>query len=236
LRLAASGQIRNMASVAGNVLQRCRCNYFRDVSYKACNKRDPGSGCAALDGVNRKHAVLAVSDHCIATYPGDFANALTALDTRVNILGRGGARTIRFEDLHRAPGDTPEVETNLAPGDLILGFEIPAGPWTRRSLYLKVRDRESYEFALASAAVAVAMDGGAVSEARIALGGVATKPWRAHEAEAVLRGKPLDEAQAKRAADAAFAGAKPREQNAYKPELGRRTLVRALMQAAAMEA
>jgi xanthine dehydrogenase YagS FAD-binding subunit len=236
LRLAASGQIRNMASVAGNVLQRTRCNYFRDVSYKACNKREPGTGCAALDGVNRKHAVLGVSDHCIATYPGDFANALVSLDATVRILGRSGARTIRFEDLHRPPGDTPEIETSLAPGDLILGFDIPAGPWTRRSLYLKVRDRESYEFALTSAAVALAMDNGAVSEARIAVGGVATRPWRAHEAEAVLKGKPLDETQARRAADVAFAGAKTREQNAYKPELGRRTLVRALMQAAAMEA
>ncbi|HWE45898.1 MAG TPA: xanthine dehydrogenase family protein subunit M [Caulobacteraceae bacterium] len=235
LNLAASGQIRNMASVGGNVLQRTRCNYFRDVSYRACNKRDPGSGCAALEGVNRKHAVLGVSDKCIATYPGDFANALVALDARVNVLGHRGSRTMRFEDLHRAPGDTPEIETNLEPGDLILGFEVPAGPWTRRSLFLKIRDRESYEFALASAAVALAMDGGTVREARIALGGVATKPWRAHEAEAVLNGKPLDEAQARRAADAAFAGARTREQNAFKPELGRRTLVRALMQAQAME-
>jgi xanthine dehydrogenase YagS FAD-binding subunit len=235
LRLAASQQIRNMASLGGNVLQRTRCNYFRDTSYKACNKRDPGSGCAAIEGVNRKHAVLGVSDQCIAYYPGDFAQALTALGATVEIVNGNGTRRIPFDELHRLPGDTPNVETVLAAGDLITGFLVPAGPWTRRSLYLKIRDRESYEFALASAAVALDLRQGVVREARIALGGVATKPWRAHEAEALLKGKGLDEAAAKAAAEAAFASAKTHGDNDYKPELGRRTLVRALLQVAALE-
>ncbi len=148
LDLAASPQLRNMATLGGNVLQRTRCNYFRDPSWGACNKREPGTGCAALDGVNRKHAVLGVSDHCIATYPGDFAQALVALDAAVEIAGPGGPRVMPFEQLHRLPGDTPHIETMLAPGELITGFRLPAAPWTRRSLYLKIRDRQSYEFAL----------------------------------------------------------------------------------------
>jgi xanthine dehydrogenase YagS FAD-binding subunit len=235
LDLAASPQIRNMATLAGNVLQRTRCSYFRDLAWGACNKREPGSGCAALDGVNRKHAVLGVSDQCIATYPGDFAQALMALDALVEIAGQGGVRVIPFAALHRAPGDTPQIETVLTPGDLITGFALPTAPWTRRSLYLKIRDRESYEFALASAAVALDLgDDGAVRGARIALGGVATKPWRAHEAEAVLAGKPIDAGSAREAAEAAFADAKPRDGNSYKPELGKRTLVRALLQASQM--
>jgi xanthine dehydrogenase YagS FAD-binding subunit len=231
LELAASPQIRNMATLGGNLLQRTRCNYFRDPSWAACNKRAPGTGCAALGGVNRKHAVLGVSEHCIAAYPGDLAQALVALDATVAIVGPVGRRVVPVEGLHRVPGDTPQIETNLAPGELITGIALPALPWARRSLYLKIRDRESYEFALASAAVALDLDGDAVREARIALGGLATKPWRAREAEAVLNGKPLDEANARHAAEAAFAGAKTHGQNAYKPELGRRTLVRALMQA-----
>jgi xanthine dehydrogenase YagS FAD-binding subunit len=235
MQLAAAAQLRNMASLGGNVLQRTRCQYFREPSWKACNKRDPGSGCAALDGVNRKHAVLGVSGKCIAEYPGDFAQALVALGASVETQGPAGARTIAFERLHLGP-DTPERETVLSPGELITGFVVPAGPWTRRSLYLKVRDRQSYAFALASAAVALDLDGDTVRDARIGLGGVAYRPWRAHEAEAALRGKRLDEASATVAARAAFAGAKPREHNAYKVELGRRTLVRALMQAKAMEA
>jgi xanthine dehydrogenase YagS FAD-binding subunit len=235
LRFAASAQLRNMASLGGNVLQRTRCNYFRDPSYAQCNKRTPGSGCAAIEGVNRKHAVLGTSDQCIATYPGDFAQALIALDASVDVVGPHGARLLRFEDLHRAPGKTPEIETNLKPGELILGFTVPAGPWTRRSLYLKIRDRQSYEFALTSAAVALDLRDGMVNEARIALGGVATRPWRAREAEAVLKGKRLDEALAHGAAEAAFAGAVVHARNSFKPELGRRTLVRALMQAARLE-
>ena len=232
LDLAASPQLRNMATLGGNVLQRTRCNYFRDPSWGACNKREPGTGCAALDGVNRKHAVLGVSDHCIAAYPGDFAQALVALDAAVEIVGPESSRVMPFEQLHRLPGDTPHIETVLAPGELIVGFQLPAAPWTRRSLYLKIRDRQSYEFALASAAVALDLTSGIVNEARIALGGVAAKPWRAREAEAALKGQAIDEASAQRAADAAFAAAQTHGDNDYKPELGRRTLVRALLQAA----
>ena len=235
LLLAASPQIRNMATLGGNVLQRTRCSYFRDPSWSACNKRVPGSGCAALAGVNRKHAVLGTSEHCIATYPGDFAQALIALDATVDIVGAAGPRVIHFADLHRLPGATPEQETVLAQGDLITGFTLPALPWARRSLYLKIRDRQSYEFALASAAVALNLDGGAVREARIALGGVATRPWRAKEAEAILVGAPVSEDTARHAAEIAFAGAAGHGDNAYKIELGKRTLVRALLQAAAME-
>ena len=211
LQLAASQQIRNMASLGGNVLQRTRCTYFRDVSYAACNKRNPGSGCAAIDGFNRSHAVLGVSDHCIATYAGDFAQALIALDATVEIAGPKGARTIPFAALHRKPGDTPDIETTLQPGEMIASFMVPAAPWTRRSLYLKVRDRESYEFALASAAVALDLQNGDVRNARIALGGVATVPWRAKEAEAALRGKPVTAEMRGAAAEAAFAGAQGRE-------------------------
>jgi xanthine dehydrogenase YagS FAD-binding subunit len=235
LAFAASAQLRNMATLGGNVLQRTRCSYFRDPAWTACNKRTPGSGCAARDGVNRKHAVLGVSDHCIATYPGDFAQALVALDATAEIVGPRGTRTSRVEDLHRLPGTTPDVETQLASGELITGFTIPGGPW-RRSLYLKIRDRESYEFALTSAAVALDLDGDTVRAARIALGGVATKPWRAHEAEAALAGKTLTEATAEQAARAAFAGATSHADNAYKIELGQRTVVRALLDAAAMRA
>ena len=235
LYLAASQQLRNMASLGGNVLQRTRCNYFRDVSWSACNKRKPGSGCTALEAPNRKLAVLGVSDHCIANYPGDFAVALAALNATVDIEGAGSRRVIPFEELHRLPGATPNVETTLKPGELITGFSVPAGPWTRRSLYLKIRDRESYEFALASAAVALDLEGGVVREARIGLGGVAAKPWRSREAEAQVRGKPLTQATARAAADAAFANAVTRGELKFKPELGRRTLVRALMQCAAME-
>lgn len=235
LDLAASPQIRNMASLGGNVLQRTRCAYFRDPSWSACNKRTPGSGCAAIGGVNRKLAVLGVSDHCIANYPGDFAVALAALDAVVEIEGAGGPRVIPFEQLHRLPGDTPHLETTLRPGELITGFSVPAGAWTRRSLYLKIRDRQSYEFAIASAAVALDLDGGVVHEVRIGLGGVAAKPWRAREAEAALRGKPLSEAAAAAAAEAAFAGAVVQPGTRSKPEIGRRTLVRALLQAQAME-
>ncbi len=235
LVLAASPQLRNMATLGGNVLQRTRCNYFREPSWNACNKRRPGSGCAALNGVNRKHAVLGTSDQCIAAYPGDFAQALLALDASVEILGPAGARVIPMEALHVLPGDRPAVETSLAPGDLITSFSIPATPWARRSLYLKIRDRESYEFALASAAVALDLADGTVRDVRIALGGVATKPWRSHEGEAALKGKKLDVDSAHAAAQAAFETARTRGENNYKPELGRRTLVRALLQAATLK-
>ncbi len=235
LSQAASQQLRNMASLGGNVLQRTRCTYFRDVSYSECNKRNPGSGCAALTGFNRMHAVLGGSDQCIATYPGDFAQALIALEAAVEIAGRGGSRTIPFANLHRKPGDTPDQETGLRPGEIITSFLIPAAPWTRRSLYLKVRDRQSYEFALASAAVALDQQDGIVRTARIALGGLATVPWRAVEAEAFLRGKSVNEQNAAGAASAVFAGAKGYGYNDFKIELGKRTLIRALQQAAALE-
>jgi xanthine dehydrogenase YagS FAD-binding subunit len=235
LAQAASQQLRNMASLGGNVLQRTRCSYFRDVSYRECNKRNPGSGCAAMTGFNRMHAVLGGSDRCIATYPGDFAQALIALEAAVEIVSRSGSRTIPFATLHRKPGDTPDQETNLRPGEIIASFLIPAGPWTRRSLYLKVRDRESYEFALAAAAVALDQQNGIVRAARIALGGVATAPWRAVEAESFLRSKPVNDDNAAAAASAAFANARGHGHNDFKVELGKRTLARALQQAAALE-
>ncbi len=235
LLLAASQQLRNMARVGGNVLQRTRCVYFRDPSYAQCNKRNPGSGCAALDGFNRIHAVLGGNQHCIATYPGDFAPALLALDATVEVLGPRGARVMKFADLHRPPGDTPQIETNLRPGELITAFNIDSGPWPQ-SKYVKVRDRDSYEFALASAAVALRMNGDTVQDVRIALGGVATTPWRAKQAEAALQGKTLDEAAANAAADAAFAGAKTYQHNAYKLPLGKATLVRALLETKEMQA
>jgi xanthine dehydrogenase YagS FAD-binding subunit len=233
LKLAASPQLRNMATLGGNVLQRTRCSYFRDVSYAACNKRNPGSGCAAMDGVNRMHAVLGTSEQCIATYPGDFAQAMIALDAAVEIAGKSGARTVPFAQLHKRPGDTPHVETTLAPGELISGF-IVNGRWPR-SVYLKARDRQSYEFALSSAAVALDVQDGIISDARLALGGVATVPWRAREAEALLKGLKFDAGIAGRVAEAAFAGAKTREHNAFKVDLGKRVVARALHKAATME-
>lgn len=236
LELAASGQIRNMASLGGNVLQRTRCSYFRDATIAECNKRTPGSGCAALGGMNRMNAILGATDTCIATYPGDFAQALIALDAEVEILGPDGPRKIPFAELHVRPDAAPHRETTLENGELIVGFRVPASAGAKRSTYVKVRDRESYAYALASAAVSLEMDGGTVKSARIALGGVATTPWRATEAEAALAGKKLDAASARAAADLAFAGATPRDHNAYKATLGRETVVRALLKAASLEA
>ena len=241
LKLAASAQLRNMASLGGNLLQRTRCMYFRDTRWQACNKREPGSGCSALDGQNRQHAVLGTSDACIASYPGDLAQALIALDASVEIAGGNGGsgaaktRRIEFAKLHQLPGKTPQTETVLAPGELITAILVPAGAWTRRSHYVKVRDRDSYQFAITSAAVALDMDGPVIREARIALGGVATVPWRAREAENALRGKRLDEAAAQAAGEAAFQGAAPRKHNAFKVELGKRTLARALFETAALQ-
>ena len=231
---AASQQLRNMARLGGNVLQRTRCSYFRDTSYDQCNKRVPGSGCAALDGANRSHAVLGTSDQCIALYPGDWAPALIALDAQIEVLGIAGKRTMRFADLHCLPGTTPHIETSLAPGELITAFIVPGGP-RRRSLYRKIRDRQSYAFANASAAVALDLDGEQVREVRIGLGGVATIPWRARQAEALLGGRRLTEASATAAAEAEFADARTHEHNAYKVVLGKQTLVRALLEAQAME-
>ncbi|MGU3360749.1 FAD binding domain-containing protein [Methylobacterium sp. M6A4_1b] len=230
----ASGQLRNVATTAGNVLQRTRCQYFTDTE-SACNKRDPGAGCAALGGVTRSHAVLGWSEHCIATHPSDFCVPLAALDATVEIEGPGGARSVPLEAFHRLPGDAPERETVLEPGDLVVAVTLPpeAEHFAAHSRYLKVRERTSYAFAVVSAAVGLRMDGDRIGQARIALGSVALKPWRAREAEALLAGAaPTPEAFA-RAAEAALAEARPSGDNAYKIELARRIVVRALTLAAA---
>jgi xanthine dehydrogenase YagS FAD-binding subunit len=233
LLAGASGQLRNMATTGGNLLQRTRCYYFRDTA-ASCNKRDPGSGCAALEGANRIHAVLGTSDHCIATHASDLCVALAALDAVVRVSGRSGERTIPFADFHLLPGAHPEHETVLQPGDLITAVDLPPLPFATRSVYVKVRDRASYAFALSSAAVALDIQDGIIRDARIALGGVATKPWRAHAAERLLAGRRATEAAYRAAADAAFQGAVPRAHNAFKIELGKRTLVRALGRAGAI--
>src|SRR6185503_5478133 len=232
LLLAASGQVRNMATMGGNVLQRTRCVYFRDTA-SACNKRAPGSGCSGIRGFNRQHAILGTSEHCIATHPSDFAVALAALDATVRVRGVHGDRTLPFSTLHVLPGAHPERETVLAPGDVITGFDLPAISFARRSMYLKVRDRASFAFALAAAAVALDVQNGTVRDARVALGGIATKPWRSREAEHALIGKPASAATFRAAANAALAGAKPHKDNAFKVELAKRTLVRALTEVSA---
>jgi xanthine dehydrogenase YagS FAD-binding subunit len=229
----ASVQVRNMATTGGNLLQRTRCYYFRDTAC-ACNKREPGSGCGALDGSNRIHAVLGTSDRCIATHPSDMAVALAALDATVRLHGLRGERTVPLIDFHLVPGDHPEHETLLEPGELITAVDIPPLAFATRSVYVKVRDRASYAFALASAAVALDVQNGVIRGARIALGGVATKPWRAHDAEHALANRPLDAASYRAAADAALAGAVPRLHNAFKIELAKRTLIRALTRAGAL--
>ena len=228
LLLSASQQVRNLATVAGNLLQRTRCVYFRDVGFSACNKRAPGSGCAALDGHNRGHAIFGTSDACIATHASDLAVALAALDARVALRGPEGERTIALGEFHRLPGDTPHVEAELAPGEVVTAIEIPLVAAARRSHYLKVRDRASFEFALVSAAVALELDGGTIREARIACGGVGTKPWRLPAVEEALRGQPSDGASFRAAAERAGEGARPREHNAFKIELMKRSIVRAL--------
>ncbi len=228
LQLAASQQLRNAATLGGNLLQRTRCAYFRD-GVSACNKRAPGSGCAALDGEDREMAVFGTSDQCIATYPGDWGIALAAFDTSVEVRSKSGVREVPFADFHVAYGEDPARESVLEAGDIITAIIVRATQAGRRSTYLKVRDRQSYAFALASAAVALEMDGDTISSARVSLGGVATKPWRSVEAEAALRGQRLTETVALQAGDAAFARAKPRRQNAFKVELGRRVVARAAM-------
>jgi xanthine dehydrogenase YagS FAD-binding subunit len=234
LRSAASAQLRNMATLGGNVLQRSRCPYYRDPSWTACNKRVPGSGCAAIDGFNRNHAILGVDQSCISQYPGDFAVALVALDAELEVSGPKGVRRMPFASLHRPAAGQPHIEHTLRAGEIITAFYVPAATWTRRSQYLKVRDRASYEFAIASAAVALELDGEVVREARIGLGGMAYRPWRAREAEELLTGKPLSEANAQAAARAALSAAVSHGHNDYKVELGRRTVVRALLQAKTM--
>lgn len=229
LLAGASAQLRNMATTGGNLLQRTRCVYFRDTAMP-CNKRDPGSGCAALNGFNRTLAVLGVSDACIASNPSDMNVALTALDATIHVEGSTGRRSIAIDDFYLLPGETPQRETVLEPGDLITHVTLPPAPPGARSLYVKLRDRASYEFALASAAVVVKVVDGRIAHARVALGGVGTKPWHSPEAEAVLMGGTPDMVTFQRAADAALAGAKPRSQNAFKVELARRGLVHALTQ------
>jgi len=227
LLLGASAQLRNMASMGGNLCQRVRCSYFRDAA-SPCNKRDPGSGCAALGGFNRGHAILGTSDKCIATHPSDVAVALVALDAVVHTRGPGGERAIGIDDFFLLPGDTPEREHPLEHGELITAIEVPGWPAARRSVYLKFRDRQSYEFALASVAAAVRIEDGAVAEVRLALGGVASRPWRARRAEAVLLGRPATTANFACAAGEELAQATPRPMNAFKVELAQRAIVRAL--------
>jgi xanthine dehydrogenase YagS FAD-binding subunit len=234
LQLAASAQLRNMATLGGNVLQKTRCPYFRDPSWTACNKRNPGSGCAAIRGFNRNHAVLGVDDSCISQYPGDLATALIAMDAQVELYGPQGGRSLPFSSLHTSVHGQPHIEHTLQAGELITAFNVPPGAWNRRSLYLKVRDRSSYEFAVAAAAVALDLEGDRVRNVRIGLGGVAYQPWRSRDAEQALIGRILNEAAAGAAATAALKGATTHGHNDYKPELARRTLVRALLQAQAM--
>ncbi|ASP95506.1 FAD binding domain-containing protein [Sinorhizobium meliloti] len=220
----ASGQIRNMATVAGNLMQRTRCLYFYDHAAR-CNKRAPGAGCDAIGGFNRMHAILGASDSCIATHPSDMCVALAALDAKVNVVGPSGARSIAFEDFHRLPEDTPDIETDLRPGELITGVEIPPLGFARRSLYRKVRDRASYAFALVSVAAALEVDSGKVRNVRLALGGVAHKPWRAIEAERVLAGANAGGESFRQAAEAELAPARGLAHNAFKIELTKRTIV-----------
>ncbi|MET0400766.1 MAG: xanthine dehydrogenase family protein subunit M [Cystobacter sp.] len=227
LLAGASPQLRNMATLGGNILQRTRCAYFRDVS-QACNKREPGSGCAALDGYNRMHAVLGTSPQCIAANPSDMNVALAALDATVGLRGPQGEREVPFASFHVEPGTHPERESVLEPGELITHVTLPASRFAARSRYLKVRDRASYAFALTSAAVALELEGTTIKDARVALGGVGTRPWRSPEAEKVLIGQQADEVRFKAAAAAALKGAKTRAHNAFKVDLARRTLVRAL--------
>ncbi len=226
----ASAQIRNMATVGGNLLQRTRCTYFYDTDGSRCNKRNPGEGCDAIEGFNRNHAILGTSEACVATHPSDMAVALAALDAVVHLSGTAGERSVALCDLHRLPEDRPDVETVLEPGELITAVELPGSALAARSTYRKVRDRSSYAFALVSVAAALELEGDTVADVRLALGGVAPKPWRAWRAEEALRGRPATEAGFLQAADAELADARPLAGNAFKVELTRRTLVAVLQQ------
>ncbi|WP_345815037.1 xanthine dehydrogenase family protein subunit M [Paraburkholderia sp. PREW-6R] len=228
----ASAQLRNMATVGGNLLQRTRCGYFYDTAFTQCNKRVLGSGCAALDGNNRTHAILGASPQCIAVNPSDMSVALAALDAVVRVSGPAGERTIALVDFHRLPGDRPDVDTTLQPGELITAVDLPPPLFSANSHYLKVRDRASYAFALISVAAALQMDGERVKVARIALGGVAHKPWRASAAEQMLNGQPLTQATLRSAAAAALQDARPERDNRFKVQLAQRAIVRAVNQAA----
>lgn len=227
LLASASPQVRNQATMGGNLLQRTRCPYFRDVGYAACNKRDPGSGCSAIDGVNRWHAVLGTSEHCIAAHPSDLAVALVALDAAVEIRGADGQRTVPLVDFHRLPGDTPYIETVLEPGEVVAAITVPATPAARRSSYIKVRDRASFEFALVSAAVALDIDGDSIRQAHVALGGVGTKPWPAPQVEEALVGGSLNPEALRSAAALAAEGTQGWGHNNFKIELMQRAIVRA---------
>jgi xanthine dehydrogenase YagS FAD-binding subunit len=229
LLLSASQQLRNMASIGGNLLQRTRCGYFRDVN-TPCNKREPGSGCSAISGANRMHAVLGTSDSCVATHASDVAVALVALDAEIRLVSASGARTVRLADFYRLPGDTPEVENDLRPGELITEVVVPRLDWAERSTYVKVRDRQSYEFALCSAAVALDIKDSRIVDARVAVGGVATRPWRLSTVEAALRGAPATETTFEEAASLAAEGARPLSGNSFKVSLLKRTIVRALIE------
>ena len=224
----ASAQIRNMATVGGNLLQRTRCAYFYDDAASRCNKRSPGQGCDAVEGFNRIHAILGASPACVATHPSDMCVALAALGARVHLHGHEGGRVLPFVDFHKLPGDHPECETVLASGELVTAIEIPALPFAIRSTYRKVRDRSSYAFALMSVAAAIDVDAGRVKDVRLALGGVAHKPWRAFKAEAALRGQPATAASFAAAAQAELADARPLRDNAFKIELASRTIVAVL--------
>jgi xanthine dehydrogenase YagS FAD-binding subunit len=226
---AASPQLRNMASLGGNLLQRTRCAYFRGADPFACNKRKPGSGCSARHGLNRGHALLGGSERCIAVYPGDWAVALSIFDAKLDVLGPNGQRTIAIDDLHREPGATPDIETALEFNELILRIRVPRTALGRASTYHKIRDREAFAFALASAAVALQLDGDTVRDVRIAVGGLATRPWRARGAEQTLVGRPLTTQTARAAGDAALRGAKASDENRFRIELGARTVADALM-------
>ena len=228
----ASAQIRNMATVGGNLLQRTRCLYFYDDAAR-CNKREPGSGCDALDGFNRMHAILGASASCVATHPSDMCVALVALDATAHLEGADGARTLPFEALHRLPGDTPDRETELMPGELITAVDLLPLPMARHSTYRKVRDRSSYAFALVSVAAALEVEDGSIKDVRLALGGVAHKPWRAHVAEGLLRGQQPSDEVFRRASEAEASGARPLRHNGFKVELVKRTMVAVLGQLAA---
>lgn len=224
----ASAQIRNMATVGGNILQRTRCAYFYDREGSRCNKRQPGQGCDAIEGFHRYHAILGSSPSCVATHPSDMCVALAALDTVVHMRGADGDRRVALTDFHRLPEDRPDIETVLKPGELITAVELPALPMARRSTYRKVRDRASYAFAIASVAAALELEGDTIKDVRLALGGVAHKPWRASKAEAALRGKPANEAVFSAAAEAELADARPLRDNGFKIELTRRTITAVL--------
>jgi xanthine dehydrogenase YagS FAD-binding subunit len=230
LLLGASEQLRNMASMGGNLCQRTRCSYFRD-GVSPCNKREPGTGCSAIEGLNRGHAILGTSESCIATHPSDVAVALVAFDAVVRTAGLDGERAIPIDDFYLLPDDTPQIEHPLAHGELITAIDLPPTPLAARSLYLKFRDRQSYEFALVSVAAALELDDGSIADARVALGGVGTKPWRARRAEHELRGAPATEQSFARAAAAELADAQPRSYNAFKVALAERAIVRALRHA-----